>query len=107
MQTRPETRRPGDRRRSEATSSGGRSLEEQVEAAAGGRSEGLLGVVAEVGVLDAATDRGKREGARDHVTHPAVGQRKVRVAAVHAVCGDVGGSGALPVCAGCVWGVRG
>ena len=51
----------------------GRSLEAQLEAAAGGRPEGLLGVVAEVVVAQAATGRCKREGARSS-RHPPVGQ---------------------------------
>ena len=54
----------------------GRSLEAQVEAAAGGRPEGLLGVVAEVVVAhQPATGRCKREGARTS-RHPPVGQRR-------------------------------
>ena len=51
----------------------GRSLELQVEAAAGGRPEGLLGVVAEAVALQPATGRCKREGART-LRHPPVGQ---------------------------------
>ena len=51
------------------------------EAAAGGRFEGLLGVVAEVVVPQPATGRCKREGARAHATHPWA---KEGVAAVHA-----------------------
>ena len=49
----------------------GRSLEVQVEAAAGGRPEGLLGVVAEVVVREAATRAGasvRVHGRR--ATHP-------------------------------------
>ena len=79
----------------------GRSLELQLDAAAasaaGGRPEGLLGVVAEV-VLEPqpASGRGKREGARTS-RHPPVGQRE-GVAAVHAACGDMGRIGGLSVC---------
>ena len=86
----------------------GRSLDSvQLEAAAGGRPDGLLGVVAEAVVPQPATGRCKREGARtSRPTHP-VGQRRACVAAVHAACGDVGGtSGALSEWAGCVWGVH-
>ena len=53
----------------------GRSLEPQVEAAAGGHPEGLLGVVAEAVVLQPATGRCKREGARTS-RHPPVGQTR-------------------------------
>ena len=53
----------------------GRSLEDQLEAAAGGRPEGLLGVVAEVVAPQPATGRCKREGARTS-RHPPVGQRR-------------------------------
>ena len=57
-------------------------LEVQLEAAAGGRFEGLLGVVAEVVVVpQPATGRCKREGAHAHATHPWA---KEGVAAVHA-----------------------
>ena len=59
----------------------GHLLELQLQAAAGGRFEGLLGVVAEVVVLQAATGRCKREGASAHATHPWV---KEGVAAVYA-----------------------
>ena len=41
-------------------------LEHQLEAVAGGRSEGLLGVVAEVVAKQPATGRCKREGAHAH-----------------------------------------
>ena len=51
------------------------ALEVQLEAAAGGRPEGLLGVVAEVGALQAAMGRCKREGVRTS-RHPPVGQRR-------------------------------
>ena len=69
----PRQRRPPyDAHKSNLTMQG-RSLEEQLEAAAGGRLEGLLGVVAEAVVLQAATGRGKREGARTS-RHPPVGQ---------------------------------
>ena len=67
-----------------------RLLELQLEAAARGRFEGLLGVVAEVVAVQAATGRCKREGARAHATHPWA---KEGVAAVHAGCAGVGGSG--------------
>ena len=71
----PRQRRPPyDAHKSNLTMQG-RSLEEQLEAAAGGRLEGLLGVVAEAVVLQAATGRGKREGARTS-RHPPVGQRR-------------------------------
>ena len=66
----------------------GRSLEVQLEAAAGGRPEGLLGVAAEVVAPQPATGRGKREGARTS-RHPPVRGAKEGVAAVHAACGDV------------------
>ena len=60
----------------------GRLLEVQLEAAAGGRFEGLLGVVAEaVAPPQPATGRCKREGAHAHATHPWA---KEGVAAVHA-----------------------
>ena len=52
-----------------------RSLEVQLEAAAGGRPDGLLGVVAEVVAHQPATGRCKREGARTS-RHPPVGQRR-------------------------------
>ena len=92
----PRQRRPPyDAHKSNLTMQG-RSLEEQLEAAAGGRLEGLLGVVAEAVVLQAATGRGKREGARTS-RHPPVGQRE-GVAAVHAACGDMGRIGGLSVC---------
>ena len=76
----------------------GRSLEAQVEAAAGGRPEGPLGVVAEVVLPQAATGR-------SDVTPPTRGAKE-GVAAVHAACGDVGRSGGLSVCTGCVWAVH-
>ena len=80
----------------------GRSLEDQLEAAAGGRPVGLHGVVAEVVEPQGATGRGKHEGARTS-RHPPEGQNKKEgVTAVHAACGDVGRSGVLSVCAGCV-----
>ena len=56
-------------------------LKLQFEAAAGGRFEGLLGVVAEVVAIQPATGRCKREGARAHATHPWA---KEGVATVHA-----------------------
>ena len=56
----------------------GRSLEAQVEAAAGGRPEGPLGVVAEAVAVQAATGRCKREGARTS-RHPPMGKEKIRV----------------------------
>ena len=69
----------------------GRLLELQREAAAGGHFEGLPGVVAEVVVIQPATGRCKREGARAHATQPWA---KEGVAAFHAGCGaGVGGSG--------------
>ena len=54
---------------------GGLVLELQLEAVAGGRSEGLLGVVAEVVAKQPATGRCKREGAHTHAhaTHPTRG----------------------------------
>ena len=51
-----------------------RSLEVQLEAAAGGRPDGLLGGVVEAVAPQPATGRGKREGARTS-RHPPVGQR--------------------------------
>ena len=65
-------------------------LEHQLEAAAGGRFKGPLGVGFKAVVLQAATGRCKREGARAHATHPWA---KEGVAAVHAGCAGVGGSG--------------
>ena len=59
-------------------------LELQLEAAAGGRFEGLLGGVVEVVAVQAATGRCKWERARAHATHPWA---KEGVAAVHAGCG--------------------
>ena len=61
----------------------GRLLEVQLEATAGGRFEGLLGVVApaEVVAPQPATGRCKREGASAHATHPWA---KEGVAAVYA-----------------------
>ena len=58
-------------------------LEAQLEAAAGGRFEGLLGVVVEVVAPQPATGRCKWEGARAHATPPWA---KEGVAAVHAGC---------------------
>ena len=92
----------------------GRLLDIQREATAGGRFEGLLGVVVELVHFQAATGRRKREGARAHATHPWA---KEGVAAVHAGCAGVGGSGervgaaasklcALWMCMLCVWAVR-
>eukprot|EP00964_Phaeocystis_antarctica_P049739 scaffold28815_cov44-Phaeocystis_antarctica.AAC.2 len=86
-------------------------LEHQLEAAAGGRFEGLLGGVAEVVLLQPATGRCKWERARAHATHPWA---KEGVAAVHARCGRGwqrrgcwrGGGHVLCVCAGRVWAVR-
>ena len=86
-------------------------LEVQLEAAAGGRFEGLLGGVVEAVVPQAATGRCKWERARAHATHPWA---KEGVAAVHAGCGRGwqrrgcwrGGGHALCVCAGRVWAVR-
>eukprot|EP00964_Phaeocystis_antarctica_P097790 scaffold63862_cov78-Phaeocystis_antarctica.AAC.1 len=57
------------------------ALEVQLEAAAGGRFEGLLGVVAEVVVPQPATGRCRWERARAQATHPWA---KEGVAAVHA-----------------------
>ena len=59
-------------------------LEQQLEAAAGGRFEGLLGGVVEAVDVQTATGRCKWEGARMHATHPWA---KEGVAAVHAGCG--------------------
>ena len=80
-------------------------LELQLEAVAGGRSEGLLGVGAEVVVPQPATGR-LQAGGCALATHPWA---KEGVAAVHAGCGGVGGSGAaaskqlaLCVCRLCV-----
>ena len=73
------------------------SLEVQLKAAAGGRSDGLLGVLAEVVAHQPATGRCKRERARTS-RHPTRGAKE-GVAAVHAACGDVGRSGGLSVCA--------
>eukprot|EP00964_Phaeocystis_antarctica_P006307 scaffold3432_cov64-Phaeocystis_antarctica.AAC.2 len=56
----------------------------QLEAAAGGRFEGLLGGVVEAVVAQTATGRCKWERARAHATHPWA---KEGVAAVHAGCG--------------------
>ena len=86
-------------------------LEAQLEAAAGGRFEGLLGVVVEVVEPQAATGRCKWERARAHATHPWANEG---VAAVHAGCGRGwqrrgcwrGGGHVLCVCAGRVWAVR-
>ena len=66
------------------------ALEIHLEAAAGSRFEGLLGVVAEVVVVQPATGRCKRKGARAHATHPWA---KEGAAAVHAGCGRGSGSG--------------
>eukprot|EP00964_Phaeocystis_antarctica_P071957 scaffold43949_cov50-Phaeocystis_antarctica.AAC.3 len=86
-------------------------LELQLEAAAGGRFEGLLGGVVEVVVLQPATGRCKWERARAHATHPWA---KEGLAAVHAGCWPGwqrrgcwrGGGHVLRVCAGRVWAVR-
>ena len=89
-------------------------LERQLEAAAGGRFEGLLGVGADIVVPQPATGRCKREGAHAHATHPWA---KEGVAAVHAGWRERGvaaarvlarrqASNVLCVCAGCVWAVR-
>ena len=59
-------------------------LQASLEAAAGGRFEGLLGVVVEVVVVQPATGRCRWERARMHATHPWA---KEGVAAVHAGCG--------------------
>ena len=74
----------------------GRLLDLQIEAAARGRFEGLLGGVVDAVARQPATGRCKREGARAHATHPWA---KEGVAAVHAGCARVGdreeGVGAL------------
>eukprot|EP00964_Phaeocystis_antarctica_P060015 scaffold35750_cov56-Phaeocystis_antarctica.AAC.5 len=59
-------------------------LELQLEAAAGGRFEGLLGGVVEVVAAQPASGRCKWERARADATHP---RAKKGVAAVHAGCG--------------------
>ena len=86
----------------------GRLLDLQIEAAARGRFEGLLGGVVDAVARQPATGRCKREGARAHATHPWA---KEGVAAVHAGWRGRGwqrrqASNVLCVCAGCVWAVR-
>ena len=65
-------------------------LEPQLEAAAGGRFEGLLGVVVEAVGPQPATGRCKWVRARAHATRKWA---KEGVAAVHAGGAGVGGSG--------------
>ena len=58
-----------------ASAAAGGVEKEKIEAAAGGRPEGLLGVVVEVFAAQPATGRCKREGARTS-RHPPVRQRR-------------------------------
>ena len=89
-------------------------LDIQLEAAAGGRFEGLLGVVAKAVAPQPAPGRCKREGAHAHATHTVGkggrgrGPRGVAQAWVAAarVLARRQASNVLCVCAGCVWAVR-
>ena len=73
---------------------------EKIEAAAGGRPEGLLGGGVEAVALQPATGRCKREGARTS-RHPPVGQRRARSRSTRRAGTWVAAAGSLCVQAVC------